>query len=345
MLFVLVISGAFQDLSGLHTPVLLTQRETAPSDAESPLEIETFVQELERPQQPTREEEQRKKEETATKMNGQVVDIARPALEQRPDEARFLSEYDSTVTKESKGTTSRGQAGIKVASEPTPQQPGQPEPPTTPARPGPLAMRLPRLDAPRLDSNDTTVKEFGPDGTIHNRTRALPTPSRQGGGGRNQGKSQPNLLGTPEVLQKALGLGAGSMDYLGDMEEAESTALNAKKWKFATFFNRLKRAVADEWHPDTVYLRHDPSGNIYGVKDRETVLRVHLKADGKLADLQLLRSSGVEFLDDEAMSAFKRAQPFQNPPSQLVEADGQIHFNFAFIFELSGHTRFQYRRY
>ena len=31
--------------------------------------------------------------------------------------------------------------------------------------------------------------------------------------------------------------------------------------------------MAGEWHPDTEYLKHDPSGNIYGIKDRVTVLR------------------------------------------------------------------------
>src|SRR2546426_9258391 len=42
-------------------------------------------------------------------------------------------------------------------------------------------------------------------------------------------------------------------------------------------------------HPDTVYVRHDPSGNIYGVKDRVTVLRVNLKPDGRIATVDVLR--------------------------------------------------------
>jgi TonB family protein len=92
-------------------------------------------------------------------------------------------------------------------------------------------------------------------------------------------------------------------------------------------------------------MRHDPSGNIYGVKDRVTVLRVHLKPDGRVASVEVLNPSGVDFLDDEAVGAFKRAQPFPNPPQQLVEADGQIHFKFAFIFELSGKTSFKVFRY
>ena len=59
----------------------------------------------------------------------------------------------------------------------------------------------------------------------------------------------------------------------------------------------------------------------------------------------MLQSSGVDFLDDEAIDAFKKAAPFPNPPKDLVESDGQIHFNFAFIFELSGHGSLKVYKY
>ena len=74
-------------------------------------------------------------------------------------------------------------------------------------------------------------------------------------------------------------------------------------------------------------------------------VRVHLRPDGALQGVTLLESSGVDFLDEEGIDAFRRAQPFVNPPPQLVEADGLIHFNFGFIFELSGNTRFRVLRY
>jgi TonB family protein len=155
----------------------------------------------------------------------------------------------------------------------------------------------------------------------------------------------PRLAVTPEMLQRAIGAGSGSMDYLKDLEDGESTALNAKKFKFAAFFNRVKRAVAQEWNPTAIYLRNDPSGNVYGVKDRITVLRVHLAPDGRLVGSNVIQSSGVGFLDDEAQDAFRRAQPYANPPKDLLESDGQVHFTFAFIFELSGHTSFKVYKY
>src|SRR5205823_12508146 len=142
------------------------------------------------------------------------------------------------------------------------------------------------------------------------------------------GQRKPNLAVSPDMLQKAIGRGSGSMDYLKDVDDGELTALNSKKWKHAPFFNRVKRQVADQWHPEMVYVRHDPNGNVYGIKDRVTVLRIHLQPDGKLAGWTVLQSSGVDFLDDEAIDAFKKSSPFPNPPKDLVEAESQIHFNF-----------------
>ena len=67
------------------------------------------------------------------------------------------------------------------------------------------------------------------------------------------------------------------------------------------------------------------------------MLRVQLKPDGTLANVALEQASGVEFLDDEAIEAFKQAQPFPNPPKQLVDSgSGLINFRFGFFFELSG---------
>jgi hypothetical protein len=52
----------------------------------------------------------------------------------------------------------------------------------------------------------------------------------------------------------------------------------------------MKSQVREEWHPDQLLSRHDPSGNIYGAKDRVTMLRVQLSLDGKVADVSVLSS-------------------------------------------------------
>jgi TonB family protein len=329
---------------------------------ERPIEIQTLVDELQRPDAPTeaekRAEEEKRKQEEDPNAEGQVVDIARPPIEERPDDkARFLAEYDSKVERETRGRAGRDRAGAphEEGGEAQPREPSPPIPPGMPdARPG---LPGPPAERARPDHRGGTMGQEGQAEEMTNdgesrRPGARGEPGRQAGprlgeGGvpGSRGVPQPNLKPTPEMLTRAIGKGAGSPDYLRDIDDGESTALNAKKFKYASFFNRVKRAVAEEWHPDIVYLRHDPSGNVYGTKDRVTVLRVHLRPNGQLVNVTMLQASGVEFLDDEAIDAFRRAQPFVNPPQALIESDGLIHFNFGFIFELSGHTQFKVFRY
>ncbi len=331
-----------------------------PSKDDRPIEIQSLVDELAAPDERTdeekRAEEKKKEEEDKRDPDGQVVDIARPPLEERPEHAKFLAEYDSKVEHETKGRLGHDRAGAPVevvggerASERRPEQPLPPGVSMT--RPG-LPGRAPSLrvhQAPGLHGQDGTAEELTDDGN-ERRPGAPGAPAHpliggEGGLPGQRGAPRPNLQPSQEILQRAIGRGTGSPDALGDIDDGESTALNAKKFKYASFFNRVKRAVAEEWHPDVVYLRHDPTGNVYGTKDRVTVLRVHLKPDGQLHSVSMLQASGVEFLDDEAIDAFRRAQPFVNPPTQLVDADGLIHFNFGFIFELSGHTSFKVFKY
>lgn len=333
-----------------------------------PLEIESLVNDIQKPirrsEAEQHAEEEKKKEEESPNAEGKLVDIARPAIEQRPDKADHVAEYDSTVERETRGAQGRESAGAREeilipgsqakpapsAALPAPKAP-QGNPLARPGLPGPVALeQRPRTRVPLLNGQDGESNETSSEGT--ERRPGVPgapspavRPTLPGGGGIPGRPGLPNLVPSQEVLARAVGKGGGSFDDLRDLDDGESTALNAKKWKFATYFNRIRHAVADQWHPDVVYLRHDPSGNVYGQKDRVTVLRVRLDRDGGLAGVNVLESSGVDFLDEEAMEAFRRAQPFPNPPSQLIDGDGYVHFSFGFIFELSGRTSTKFFKY
>ncbi|MBI2377108.1 MAG: energy transducer TonB [Deltaproteobacteria bacterium] len=131
--------------------------------------------------------------------------------------------------------------------------------------------------------------------------------------------------------------GSPSDDYVAGVEEGEGTFLNTKEFKYATFFHRVKHSVSDEWHDlaRSEYRRRDPTGNIYGVRDRATLLHVELNGRGELDDISVEQSSGVDFLDSVAIEAFRRAQPFPNPPIGIADADGGIRFNFQFIVTMT----------
>jgi protein TonB len=84
-----------------------------------------------------------------------------------------------------------------------------------------------------------------------------------------------------------------------------------------------------------VWRGHDPTGQRFGVKNRLTVLRVTLDPEGALKHLHVAKQSGLDFLDDEARRAFSAASPFPNPPSGLRNGQGEIEFQFGFLFEIS----------
>ncbi len=318
-------------------------------------DAQRLVEEMQAEAQKKREEEA-KKEEEDPKAHGQIVEVARPIEERHPDHSKYLSQYDTTTVKETKARVHGPDVkpGIAVArptppaAQPTPPMPqpsgGPPVPrtpsgtPGTPGKPSLLAMRTPSPVAPDGDraAGIDGVEKTVPEGNGGQRAKAP--------GGARRPLAMGDLL--PSAQQVSRQAGGAMNDYLRDAEEAEETALNAKRWKFASFFNRLQRSVSQNWHPDVEYRRRDPSGNVYGYHDRLTVVRVKLKADGSLANLALEKPCGVDFLDDEALEALRRAQPFPNPPRALVDdSTGLISFRFGFMFELSTGSSFRVFRY
>jgi outer membrane biosynthesis protein TonB len=304
-----------------------------------------------------------KKEEESVRAPGQVVDLPRPREERRPDEARFAAEYDSWVEKETRRYGKFDPNSQQRHSGPSDaRRRNQPEltpnPSEIPASPGPLAMRMPgeerRLARSRSDkmsprhetpSSDEPLPE-DPDGVFSRKGggNATPAPSERA---EEESGGRPGLYGlVPSEEQIARAVGSGTQDHLADIDEGDETALNAKRWVYATFFNRVKEKVRDHWKPAEVYQRRDPSGRIYGTEDRYTLLKVSLKADGSLADVSVAHTCGLDFLDDTAVTAFQEAQPFINPPRRLLEAGGgTVTFGFGFFFEVSGAPRLRLFRY
>jgi hypothetical protein len=323
-----------------------------------------IVADLERQEEKAKQAEA-KKEEESVKSPGQVVDLPRPREERRPDEARFAAEYDSWVEKETRHYAKfdpNSQQRHTGASDPSKRnQPAlTPNPSEIPASPGPLAMRTPVEEkrnqlararpgefSPRPESPGSDEQmQSDPDGAFaHAGGRgARPAPRNLA---EDESGGQPGLYGlVPSEEQIARAVGSGTQDHLSDIDEGSETALNAKKWIYATFFNRVKERVRDHWKPAEEYQRRDPTGKIYGAEDRYTLLQVSLKADGSLANVSVAHTCGLDFLDDTAVTAFKEAQPFINPPRRLIEAGhGTVSFGFGFFFEVSGAPRLKLFRY
>ncbi len=128
--------------------------------------------------------------------------------------------------------------------------------------------------------------------------------------------------------------GGPAPDRLDGVEEGEGTYLNTRSWKYATYFNRIKQAVASAWDPVSPLEARDPDRTMFGYRDRFTLLGVTLDGGGHVKNLVVEQTSGVDFLDRAAVAAFESAQPFVNPPRGIVDGTGEIKFSFGFFVDM-----------
>jgi TonB family protein len=74
-----------------------------------------------------------------------------------------------------------------------------------------------------------------------------------------------------------------------------------------------------------------------------TVVGVVLSADGAIEDIEVTGASGSDPIDLCVVNAFKIAQPFPNPPAQLVGKDGLVRIDtMGFVVEV-GRAQMQYQ--
>ncbi len=136
-------------------------------------------------------------------------------------------------------------------------------------------------------------------------------------------------------LQTLSGSGGGGDALLEVEEEGQETLLNTRRFQHWDFFHTLQERVRDRWRAAEVYSQRDPTGRVFGVKDRLTVIKVTLDKGGRVQELLTVKDSGVEALDREARRALRAAGPFENPPTGLLNGDGVLTFHFSFLLELS----------
>ncbi|RJO66725.1 MAG: energy transducer TonB [Myxococcales bacterium] len=313
--------------------------------------------------EPEKKPEEKKPEPEPPKPEGQIVDIAMPEKEEAPDQAEFVSQYDSKVEKQTKARETapdeqvapkRRREGLKQPQPPTSHEEGKLvlDPGVQEESPQPVAKRDNLVLLPDLKMEMKLQLE--PDGTRGQfQNRESQDKNLKGNADRlalifeehekkrqTQEPGTGNLSNIPKSLlpdmQTASELAGTPMnDYLRNIEEGDETWLNAKGFKYATYYNQIKRKVAQRWDPVQVQQRYDPTFAVYGYQSRYTVLMITLDDKGQLEKADVARSSGVDFLDQEAVSAVMRASPFPNPPKGILEQDGKISFPFGFFFELS----------
>lgn len=280
--------------------------------------------------------------EDSDRLDGQVVSLPRPEVEQKPEDARFLSKYDIKVDKEQVARHRPGKPGRPGKKKSRAGIAGKSAGPAS----EPVAARP---DTSGEDSSDVESKSPSKPVIEHKMPslRGLGNLLLPGGSAGGRGSSlNMRMLAEQTVVDGSLasagqfvgpggqgGQGGSDDVFMGVEDEGDVTLVNSRSFKYWDFFDRIKSQVKSEWDPGPVYRSRDPNGNAFGKRDRYTILSVVLDRSGAVAQLEVAHKSGLDFLDEEAVRAFSAAGPFTNPPTGLIDDRGRIVFRFGFLLE------------
>jgi TonB family protein len=119
-----------------------------------------------------------------------------------------------------------------------------------------------------------------------------------------------------------------------DISLGQFTALNTDRFKYYSFYSRIEELIRFRWekeladaidHFDQKYL-----SSVVGKRNWVTKVEFWLKADGHFHSAHIHQESGIKRFDLAAVTAFRDARYFPNPPREMVDEDGLIRIQYAF---------------
>lgn len=143
-----------------------------------------------------------------------------------------------------------------------------------------------------------------------------------------------DLLAKSASVHRTQGKGemAVRSDHIDDIPLGDLTQLNTSAYRFYGFLERFKKQMEGHWR---LKVREFFDSKAYGripasQTQFATDLVISLDAKGQVIDIDVDRSSGVQAVDEIAISAIYRAGSFPNPPQEMV-VDGKITIPFGFV--------------
>jgi protein TonB len=100
-------------------------------------------------------------------------------------------------------------------------------------------------------------------------------------------------------------------------------ALNTRDPQYITYFNSIKRSIEIVWEYPEAALRYGLQGKL--------LLQFTILNNGELESMQIVRSSGSNLLDQEALRAMKAAAPFRPIPPWIDKKKLTIMASFEYL--------------
>ncbi|MEO0606060.1 MAG: energy transducer TonB [Myxococcota bacterium] len=267
--------------------------------------------------EPEEESEKEKPKPPEPEYKGQIVELPPPEEEEIPLEADYLAAADVRVDEETR--TEKVSVNPEVlAPQFSEKQQAQSE--------DVVDLNMTKRSTGATVGN----RRFDParDGTL----AAVPSPWRQT---NRPGPADP----VPAAALEARLSGAPQNDKL-DENVGDVVALNARRYPYEAYMRRIRRQVNFWWEQR---LNNLPSGLRLSKLTYITGVEVILDDHGSLKSITVIEESGAIPIDQAVVTAFELAQPFENPPSGLIDDNGEVHlpiFRFEPVFGV-GEARYE----
>ncbi len=133
------------------------------------------------------------------------------------------------------------------------------------------------------------------------------------------------------------GAGSATNDYLKDIDEGDTTALSTREFKYFGYHQRIRERLEIAWNSQLrqVWTNYVLGGRHPSMqKDYVTKLFVVMDRHGSIIAVKVMEESGARDLDRAAVQAFNKIGPFPDPPSGIVGADGTFRIPWSFVVSL-----------
>lgn len=122
-------------------------------------------------------------------------------------------------------------------------------------------------------------------------------------------------------------------EFVPDVQQGGFTSLNSDQFVHYTFYARTNEQIRNRW---VALIRNFVNNhmvtdiNQLAQKTQMTEVEIILNPDGHFEKAILRQGAESRELDEIAITAFRLAAPFNNPPSEMVADDGFIHLHYGF---------------
>lgn len=143
---------------------------------------------------------------------------------------------------------------------------------------------------------------------------------------------------TKQAATKPAGEGDSALeslpeDFYPDYKVGGHTYLNVLRFPKIGYFVRLKKIFRTTFNP-APSIRSSLSSNQVSSGQVEVTLAVGVDVRGNLAELTVIRSSGLPLYDEEAIRTIRDSSPFAAPPSELLKEDSKLRMVWTFTVYL-----------